>query len=182
MDRCKEEVLSAVENRFRAVAVVGVEVPDRDAGGPKPTLGNQGGDRDLVEVAEAHRAIVGRVMAGRAHQRKDGRGGALVEGVLRGFDGGGDRPAGVFADAGEPRGIGVEVPSCLQGAHKGIDVGELEHGVRRGARARFAPEPTGLRPAKVIDRAEDAGGLLGALGGAVLGAARIVEQEHRTAR
>jgi hypothetical protein len=101
---------------------------------------------------------------------------------LRGLDGGGDRPAGVFADAGEPRGISVEVPPRLQGAHERIDVGELEHGVRRGARARFAPEPTGLRAAKVVDRAEDAGRLLGALGGAVFGAARIVEQEHRAAR
>ena len=52
-----------------AVAVMAIEVPDRDARQPVGE-GVAGGDGHGVQVAEAHRLIAGRMMPGRAHERK----------------------------------------------------------------------------------------------------------------
>ena len=58
------------EDRLRAVPVVDVPVDDRHPLRPELCLRRAGGDRDVVEEAEAHRAVGGRVMAGRPDDRE----------------------------------------------------------------------------------------------------------------
>ncbi len=67
-----EDARVVVENPLRAVAVVHVEVNNRDASRPtlKRTCRRNGG---IVIEAEAHRAVAFSVMAGRADERKGPR-------------------------------------------------------------------------------------------------------------
>jgi hypothetical protein len=57
------------EDVLRPVAVVDVEVDDRDAA-DAVRLERARGDRDVVEDAEAHRVALRRVVAGRPHERE----------------------------------------------------------------------------------------------------------------
>ena len=175
-----------VKDGFGAVAVMGIEIPDGDAadgggngraGGGKIVRGVERGEGDLVEVAEAHGLAGGGVVAGRAQQREDGR--AVREGVARGGEGAGDGAAGVVADAGEKRRVGVEVAGLREAFEVCGGVGEEERRVGDGGGGRRDGEgPRGARGAEVGGGAEDARGLLGAHGGAVVGTLRIVEKEH----
>ena len=71
MDRDGEHVRPCVEDALRAVAVMQVDVEDRDArGGPAQMLG---GDGRIVEEAEAAGDIGEGVMAGRTAERIGGR-------------------------------------------------------------------------------------------------------------
>lgn len=67
MNRRESDLRMASDNRFRAVAMVGVEIPDRD---PLRSVreGIERSDRDVIKEAKAHRLIAGRVMPGRSHQ------------------------------------------------------------------------------------------------------------------
>jgi hypothetical protein len=57
VDRDVEHVRVVPEDRLRAVAVVGVPVDDRDARRAEPLQRVSRGDRNVVEEAEAHRAV-----------------------------------------------------------------------------------------------------------------------------
>ena len=63
-----EHVRIGLEDVLRAVAVVDVVVDDGDAGRAERAR-MRGGNRDVVEQAEAHRAVPFRVVARRPHQR-----------------------------------------------------------------------------------------------------------------
>ena len=54
---------------FRAVAVMGVEIPDRD---PVRALLQrvERSDRDVIEKTKTHRLIARRVVSGRSHKAK----------------------------------------------------------------------------------------------------------------
>ena len=70
-----EDVVAALEQVLSPVAVVDIEVEDRD---PLETVGPQqalGGEGDVVEEAEAHRGGPLRMMAGRADGREGRPGG-----------------------------------------------------------------------------------------------------------
>lgn len=62
-----QHALVVRERRFGTVAVMHVEVDDRDALEPVHVERMPRRDRDVVEEAEAHRARRLRVMAGRPH-------------------------------------------------------------------------------------------------------------------
>ena len=69
MGRDVEHVRIALEEMLRAVAVMQVPVDDHhapEAAAPEP----RGGDGDVVEEAEAHRAIALRMVAGRTDERE----------------------------------------------------------------------------------------------------------------
>ena len=68
VNRRKENMVVALENRLGAIAVMGIEIPDRDFVGPKIFLGEQGSDGDLVQVTETHRLRARGVVPGRPHQ------------------------------------------------------------------------------------------------------------------
>ena len=175
-----------VENGLGAVSVVGVEIPDGDAAdgggsgcasGGEIVRGVERGEGDLVEVTEAHGLASGGVVAGRAQERESG--GAVGEGVVRGGAGARDGTAGVVADAGEKRRVGVEVTGLGEAFEVRGGVGEEERRVGDGGGGRRDGEgPRGVGGAEVGGGADDARGLLGAQGGAVVGALRIVEKEH----
>jgi len=171
-----------MENGLGAVAVVGVEIPDGDAGGAEAGAGVEGGERDLVEVAEAHGFFGGGVVAGRAHEGEGGLGRAggvaRCERMAGGAEGGGDGAAGVIADAFEERRIRIEITPDAEAAEVRRGMGEQENLVGDEGGVGFAPSPVGVRGAEVRGGADDAGGLLGAHRGAVIGAAGIVENQH----
>ena len=69
MDRDGEDVRPLVENALRAVAVMDVDVEDHDALVLQPQM--RGGDRAVVEEAEAAGHVAIGVMAGRTAERVD---------------------------------------------------------------------------------------------------------------
>ncbi len=70
--RAQHDARIVVEGVLRAVAVVHVEVEDRDALRAMRLDRVHGADGDVVEDAEAHRARRRRVMPGRAHRAERG--------------------------------------------------------------------------------------------------------------
>ena len=70
MQRDEEDGVVAAEARLGAVAVVHVEVDDRHPLEPELLLRVARRDRDVVDEAEAHRAVGQRVVAGRPHERE----------------------------------------------------------------------------------------------------------------
>ena len=68
MERDEEDAVVVAEDRLRAVAVMDVEVDDRDALEPEPGLRGARGDRDVVEHAEPHRAPGEGVVTGRTDE------------------------------------------------------------------------------------------------------------------
>ena len=73
VERAEEDAVVVPEDRLRAVAVVDVEVDDRDALEAELALRRARRDRDVVEQAEAHRPVGQRVVAraaGRARSRR----------------------------------------------------------------------------------------------------------------
>ena len=84
MGRAIHHGLVRPEDVLRAVAVMDVEIDDRDAVDAVLLLGVARGDGDVVEQAEAHRPRGLGVMAGRARRDEGVRGAAghhLVDGV-----------------------------------------------------------------------------------------------------
>ena len=67
MDGGKSDPCISSDNRLRAVAVVRVEIPDRDAF-RSVFQGVKRGHSDVVEEAETHRLIAGGVVPGWTHQ------------------------------------------------------------------------------------------------------------------
>ena len=112
----------ALEDVLGAVAVVDVEVDDRDAFEAVRLEGVRGADGDVVEEAEAHRAAALGVVPGRPHGAERGRALLLQHEVDAEHDG-----AGGVACRGQrvrvERGVRVEVVQSLLGA-RGLD---LEH-------------------------------------------------------
>ena len=167
----------AVENSFGAVAVVGIEIPDRDA---RDTLGagRNGGDSDLVQIAEAHRLVGGRVVSGWAHQAERS---FALEGEFGGSQGGAHGPSGMRGNIREIRRVVVEIPGLKQPLQVGRRVGKQE-GLIRYCDVRCAPVPSGVRGAQVLHATQHAGGLFRSHRGTVLSAARIVKDGHRELR
>jgi hypothetical protein len=108
-----EDARIGLEHVLRAVAVMHVEVDDdhaREAAGQ----GMGGGDRDVVEEAEAHRAVRFRVVPGRAHEAQRAVQSAVedaldrVRGRARRLEGGGIRTRSGL-------GVGIEAPRPARG-------------------------------------------------------------------
>lgn len=202
VDRGKEECIAerrvgadeGLHNGFGAVAVMGVEIPDGHTaggdgsgsvggsaggreGGREIVGGVNGRERDLVQITEAHRMARAGVVAGRPHEGKNRS--ALRDRVTGGREGGGGGAAGVVADVLEERGVRVEVAGLREAFEMRGRVREEERGiVHRSRGRRHAPFPGSVSDAEVRGGAEDAGRLLRAQRGAVVGALRIVENEH----
>ena len=70
VDRHEEHGRVVAERRLRPVPVMNVEVHDRDALDAELGLGVAGGDRDVVEDAEPHRAALEGVMPRRSDERE----------------------------------------------------------------------------------------------------------------
>ena len=117
------------------------------------------------------------VVAGRPHEGKNRS--ALRDRVTSGREGGRGGATGVVADVLEERGVRVEVAGLREALEMRGRVREEERGIghRSGGR-RHAPFPRRVSRVEVRGGAEDAGRLLGAQRGAVVGALRIVENEH----
>ncbi len=67
MDGCKSDPWIVGDNRFRSVAMVRVEVPDRDAFDAAIERG-QRRDCNVAEITKTHRAIARGMMSRRSHQ------------------------------------------------------------------------------------------------------------------
>jgi hypothetical protein len=137
----------------------------------------EGGDGDRVEVTEAHRGVGGGVVTGWTHEREGGLAGG--ERVFGRGERSGSGAAGVIGDEGEIGRIGVEVVGLGKAAQVRGSVGAKKRGVGNGSGGRRDTEfPRGVRGAEVGGGTDDPGGLLRAHGRAVIGALRIVENEH----
>jgi hypothetical protein len=67
MDRGKWDARISGHDRFGAIAVMRVEIPDRNP--PHTAFKSiKGGHRGVVEITEPHGLIVHRVVSGRPHQ------------------------------------------------------------------------------------------------------------------
>ena len=86
------------EDRLRAVAVVDVEIDDRDPRQAVAFERMRGGDGDVVEQAEAHRDVAGGMVPGRAHRAEGDVDLALEHGIGRGDA----RACGTQAASGNP--------------------------------------------------------------------------------
>ena len=157
--------------------MVGVEIPDRDAFGAEVGVGVERGDGDLVEITKSHGGGRRGVMPRRAHEGECG--GASGERVGGGGETGGDGTAGVVVDPVEIGRVGVEIAGLSEALEVGSGVGQAERVIgNRGRGRRETKFPVGVRGAEVSGGAGDPGRLLGAHGGAVVGALGVVENEH----
>ena len=162
--------------RHLAGRVFGVAVHG-DAAGAEVVMRVERGEGDVVEVAKAHRGIGRGVMAGGAHEGESR--GAGGEGVFGRGDRGGSGATGVVGDVGEIGRVGVEVAGLSETAQVRGGVGAKERGVGEGSGGRRDAEfPRGVSGAEMGGGTGDAGGLLGAHRGAVVGALGIVKNEH----
>ena len=110
VDGKKRDARPVEQDRLRAVAVMHVEIENRDALGAGGR-GFERGDGDVVQVAKAHCPVAGGMMAGRPHQAENtfapARGSQRVQ---RGGDGG----AGVAGDIFVIRRVGIEILRLVQ--------------------------------------------------------------------
>ena len=72
VDRGEGDPRIAGDDFFRAVAVVGIEIPDRDALGAVLQR-VEGGDGDVIKITKPHRVIARGVMTRRPHQAECGQ-------------------------------------------------------------------------------------------------------------
>ena len=106
-DARHQDALVAGDDVLGAVAVVDVEVDDRDALEAAHVERVARGDGDVVEEAEAHRLVARRVMAGRAH-RAERVGDVAVDDRVGGGDGGAGGAQHRVQGAGRSDRVGVE--------------------------------------------------------------------------
>ena len=119
--------------------MVDVPIDDRDPLDPVAGLSLADGDRDVVEEAEAHHGVGGRVMAGRADEREAVVGGAVEHRVDDRQRSARRQRRGLPALRPDPRlGPDPDVLAAGAGGCELVDhpggVGELELSARRGAR------------------------------------------------
>ena len=158
VDGSEENAVATVQDRLGAVAMVGVEIPDRHPPRPEVALREERGQRDLVEVAEAHRLGVRRVVAGRAHEREDRR--LLFEGMARGLERSGDGATRMVADAGKEGRVRVEIARLREALQVGGRVGKQERVIGGERGLGCPPRPVRVGRAEVFLRANDARRLL----------------------
>ena len=72
MNRGEGDPRVSGDNRLGAVAVVGIEIPDRDALGAVLQRVERG-DSDVIEITKTHRLVAGGVVSRRTHQAEGGR-------------------------------------------------------------------------------------------------------------
>ena len=105
MDGIECGVGNIEEDRFGSVAMMHVEVVDRDAFGAG-RQGLQGGDRGGAEVTKSHRVIFRRMMARRTEQAE---GDVAFAAFFERRQGSADAARGVIEDAGMRRGVSIEI-------------------------------------------------------------------------
>ena len=179
MDRRKEQRLAAMQDRLGAVAVMGVEIPDRNPPGAQLLLGSEGRDRNLVQVAKPHRLGNRGMMPRRAHEGKNRFPRLCREGVLGGFDGPGHRTSSVAVDLGKKGGISVKIAAEPESLQMRGGVGEEQPCLSHRGGGRFPPNPVRMGFPKMRRRPADACRLFGTHGRAVLDAMWIMEDQHR---
>lgn len=110
MQRDEQDSLVSVKNVFGAVAVMCVEVHDRDAlsAAGFEEMGNSNGD--IVEIAETHQSVASGMVTGRPHQRKSR---LALKGVLGGDDGPAGSKTGNFKNIREKRCFRIEIWAVL---------------------------------------------------------------------
>ena len=174
----EEKTVAPADDGLGAVAVMGVKIPYGDAGGAELGTRVECGEGNLVEITKTHRLPRGRVMAGRARERESWC--AMRERVLGGSECGTDSAAGVVADAGEERSVGVKVAGLREAFEMSGRVSEEQSGVAdTGGWCGGAPRPVWMRGAQVRCGTRDARRLLWVHRGAVVGTLRVVMNQHR---
>ncbi len=161
------------DDRFRAVAVVGIEVPDRDA---RCALlqGIERRDRNVIEETKAHRLVGGGVVSRRSHQAKS----ALpLQCQSCNFAGGASCARGMLKN---PRiGWRISIKFRRRGAHprdvmRGVGTADLTF----ICLVRQTPFPCETRRPQVRRAGCDPGGSLGMTDRRIFGAPRIVQDDH----
>lgn len=182
MHRGEEHIGLPVKDRFGAVAVMGIEVPDRHFGGGEVFLRGESGRRYLVEITKAHGLGSGGVMAGWAHEGERRRsmqsGSRRREGVPGGVDCGGDSTARVIGDAGKIRSVGIEVARIGEASKVRGGMCEQKRVIRRGRIGWSGPCPFGMCGTEMSGGASDASRLFGSKRGAVIGAPWVMQDQH----
>ena len=117
MGRGIEQARILGEARLRAVAVMDVEIDDRDAGEAVRLARPQRPDRDVVEETKAHRPPRLGVMTGRAH-RAEGVVGFARHDRIHGGDHGPGRAQRRLAGSGAKHRLGVDRRMSLE-RHRG---------------------------------------------------------------
>ena len=173
MDRGKQTAVLAEQDVFGAVAVVDVEVVDGNAFEALRAR-FQGGNRNGVEIAEAHCLIACGVMTGWSHQAEtDFAGTGAVQSLQCATDG----ASRVIGDVRVSRRVGVEVGcrkkvfdmfGCMCTEQNGIVNGQ-----------RVGPgEVECFFPAQFVDGARDALRPFGMAARGVFGATRVGDDFH----
>ncbi len=107
MCRCVKKIRLVPENLFGAIAVMHIEVDHSDALEKSNFTGMKRTHRDIVDVAESHRAIGRRVMTGRTHGTKRIRDFSIRHVVDSARNGAG-RAQGRLRGAARHEGVGVD--------------------------------------------------------------------------
>jgi hypothetical protein len=180
VDRDEQDTIGRVEDVVRAIAVVHVPVEDQHAVQPVGVERVLSGDGDRVEQAEPHRTRAGRVVAGRAVQRRSAPRLARQQRVdhRHGPAGGVQRRR-----PGAGRGHRVHVDHPAPGSAEALDAVDVDRVVNcletlALDRRRLAHVP--VQPGSLLQRlldGHDAGDALGMRPRVVLARRRVAEQE-----
>ena len=160
-------------DRFRAVAMVGIEVPDRDA---RCALlqGIECRDCNVIEETKAHRLVGGGVVSRRPHQAE-----SALPAQCQSCDlaGGASCARGMLKNPRIGRRISIEIRR--RGAHPCDLIRRVRATDLLLVRfVRQTPFPGGMRRLEVRRAGCYPGGSLGMTDGRILGAARIVQEDH----
>jgi hypothetical protein len=175
MDRSESNPRIVRDDRFRSVAVVRIDIPDRYA--LSAVLERiERGDGDIAEVTETHGAIARGVMSGRAHKDKwaalSGKGSAC------GFDAGAGRFKCIVVNFWNSRCIEIEIANWIFDALDVFAGMRAQEFVIRGS-SRFAPLPGWMSIFQYRDGLDDARWPFWMSGSGVINAARVVKNDHR---
>lgn len=162
-----------MENRFGAITVMRIEIPDRDTS-HSLQLRMKRGDRDVIEITKAHRLSRCRMVPGWSHQRKH-LGASARE--LRCRQRRSHSPSSVIEDIVKKGRIRIEVLRYLKPLQMRFTMSQAQDLFESGW--RDFPNPLGMNFTQIGRGAESPRRLIRTRGRAVISTLRIVENLHQ---
>ena len=176
MHRGEKYVLLPMHDGLGAVAVMRVKIPNRDAGRPEIPLGVNRRDRDLIQITKAHRLTGRRMVARWTHQRKRRPTGlARMPGRC---DGRSHGRARMVLNPGKIGRIRIKITRLPHAFQVRRSVRKEQQLIGRRLTFGDTPLPIRMRLPQMRLGPHNARGLLRTQGGAIGGAARIVQDDH----